>query len=224
MADNITCPRCKTQQPESARSGGSARTDRCASCGLDFKAYAEHVRKKRAGREGRSVRCPYCKIEQPLRALCMKCGLDFKAYSDYLKRKKAGQDVQPPMPPARVVAPGEMAASAGADGAGQPMELEDLFKQTWEVFKKRWLTLIVLNVLYIAAIVVSILPVMVIVPLLSTDPDPITIAAVAGLYLIAVIAIAIVTLGSMFAAASAAIVMGSGSVESSGTITMTGSM
>ena len=43
MADNITCPRCKTQQPESARSGGSARTDRCASCGLDFKAYAEHV-------------------------------------------------------------------------------------------------------------------------------------------------------------------------------------
>ena len=135
----------------------------------------------------------------------MKCGLDFKAYSIYVRRKKAGENVMPPTPPTpttHATAPAQNNMVADTPETKRPMELEELFRQTWDEFKKRWGTLITLNILYIVTIVVSMLPAVLIVPMLLADPDPITIAIASGLYIIAVIAIALMTMGTMFAASA----------------------
>ncbi|MCK4911622.1 MAG: hypothetical protein KAR83_08255 [Thermodesulfovibrionales bacterium] len=199
MAETIRCPRCRHEQPQGPT---------CVSCGLDFQKYREHRRKKQegqTGQTGRNVRCPYCKTEQPLRALCMKCGLDFKAYSRYIKRKKAGEDVAPPMPPARPPAPGEAAAAPATPGAldpARPMELEELFKRTWEIFKERWLTLVTLNILYIVVVVLSIIPMAFIFSFISEEPDPLTLGALISAMVLLALVVAFAAMGTLFAAAA----------------------
>ncbi len=201
MAETIRCPRCRHEQPKGPT---------CASCGLDFEMHAEYARKKQEGqtgqtsKTGRNVRCPYCKTEQPLRALCMKCGLDFKAYSQYIKRKKAGEDVAPPMPP-RPPAPGDSAGATAAPAAldpAKPMELEDIFKRTWEMFTERWLTLVALNILYVVVIIFSILPMAFTISFISEEPDPLTLGAfISAMVLLALVA-AFTAMGALFAAAA----------------------
>ena len=196
MAETITCPRGKHEQPG---------RDRCASCGLDFRKYAEHVRKKREARTGRIVRCPYCKTEQPLRALCMKCGLDFRAYSQYIKRKKAGEDVTPPMPPAQPPAPaevGQQPAPYSQQDPTRPIELEGLFARTWEMFKDRWLTLIALTMLYVVVIVASIFPIVFVVPFFTGEPDPVTLGALIGGIVLLALVVGFSAMGILFAAAT----------------------
>jgi hypothetical protein len=178
MIDPIKCPRCKTEQQKGLT---------CVSCGLDFKKYEGHIKKKRSAKDVRNVRCPYCKTEQSLRKLCMKCGLDFKAYSEYIKQKKAGENVTPPRPPASPPAAltpqGESKKTAGG-----PMELEDLFKKAWKTFKKRWLTMLGLTVISIIFVIVSISSTLLIIPFVSEDPDPfVLVPVIAVIFLLAVI-------------------------------------
>jgi hypothetical protein len=178
MADTIKCPSCSTEQPPGPR---------CASCGLDFRKYAEDRNKA-----ARKVRCPYCRTEQPLGASCIKCGLDFREYSRYIKRRKAGEDVSPPRPPARVAPP----------AAEAPMELEEAFRRSWSLFTKRWATLIGLTLIAGLVVIASTVTLSVAVPLIAGEAgEALMVAIVSGIMLFFLLAI-FFYMSAIYAAAS----------------------
>jgi hypothetical protein len=137
MADSIKCPKCKSTVPKKPI---------CAECGFDMKAYYSKA----------TIACPKCKTTVPKKPICAKCGFDIKAH--YLKKQKP--ETPPTPPPAKVPAPEATPETAPApDVSSKIAPVGDLFSRSFDVFKQRWLTLIVLNLLVgVAGVVLFAVP------------------------------------------------------------------
>lgn len=157
----VRCPRCKTPQPFGAK---------CVSCGLDFHEYARKLREKKAAEAGeakppRIVKCPLCNKRQPLGAKCVNCGLDFLDYARRLKEKRKAQEEREAEAPAeepRPTEPQELGEEPIAIALPTlPVEpsmssVGDLLGNTWLIYKGRFLMLLGLYLLAVAAFIVPV--------------------------------------------------------------------
>ncbi len=116
--------------------------------------------------QNKKVRCPKCKHIQILRPICENCGFDIRKYARELKEKKEKEaelsqkqpekppiSTPPPVPPPS--APPATASPLGGRPAfnlpvaAVPIEadlsgIKELFEKTWELYKKRFVTLLLI--------------------------------------------------------------------------------
>ncbi|MCK4910123.1 MAG: hypothetical protein KAR83_00705 [Thermodesulfovibrionales bacterium] len=140
MAEMINCPKCKASVPKKPV---------CSECGFDMKAYFLARKKRQA-----SIICPKCEATVPRKPICAGCGFDMKAHIMALKQKKARKTAM-----TQKAAPEQKAAAAPAAEVQQAAEVSEaggLFSMSLEVFKKRWLTLVVILLSVIAVSVLAL--------------------------------------------------------------------
>ena len=141
----IICPKCKTSVPKKPI---------CNECGFNMKAYFIAKKKRQA-----SIICPKCEATVPRKPVCTECGFNIKAHYEALKQKKARkaamtQKAAPeqkaaPAPPPSTGVPQASEAGLGEAEPVAILSLGELFSESFDVFKLRWLTLVVLNILVV---------------------------------------------------------------------------
>ncbi len=133
----ITCPKCNKEQPKQPI---------CSHCGFDIRAYSLGQKKEQPEpqspqpqKAGEMITCPNCGTQQRKEGICPECGYDNRLHEEkYAIRTPVAAQPEEEAPP-------------------QPelFSIGKLFSESWEVYKQRIGTLIVL---YILSIVFWVLP------------------------------------------------------------------
>lgn len=78
----------------------------------------------------KQIKCPKCGRPQELSNFCVECGLDFREYTQRLREKNAARDIwEFPLP------------------VGGLRDIGKLFEDSWAIYKERFTTLFLLNLL-----------------------------------------------------------------------------
>lgn len=131
MAGTIKCPKCGAEQ---------LIGEFCIDCGLNFRQYAEQLKQQRAAQAAKTIQCPKCGQTVSYQPFCSSCGFDIKSY--VLSRNAQSGGAGGAIPP----------ASAGAEAL---RDIGDLFKAAWELYKKRFLTILAILLITGLAIVLA---------------------------------------------------------------------